>query len=173
MFGEARAGTDVRAFGNWGRAGILPAVIMIAILLATVVASVTGIAMWLVDQRLLRCGTVLRAGVAIILIVISIWVATLIQAALWLRVPGAYGPVQLWDRDPSATDFMSGPRVLSVFLIVGGLWLAILSGVASILSLFFAAERRRWCRLIIPVFAITVYVLARYWFIAYEFYPSA
>ncbi len=146
---------------------------MLAILVATIVAAVAGIAAWLVDQRLLRCGTACRAVVATVLVVISIWIAALIQAAFWLKVPGAYGPVQFWHSDPNALDFMSGPRTLSLFLILGGMGLAALAAVAGLVSLFFPSERPRWWRLVVPAFAIGAYALAHYWFLAYEFFPSA
>ena len=148
---------------------------MIAFLLATVAATLTAIGAWSADQRLLRCGTVFRAAVATVLMVASVWVATLIQAAIWLKTPGAYGPVQYWHSDETAMAFMSGPRVLSLFLIFGGFWLAAVVAVASIASLLFpcASLRRRWYRLVVPVLAIGVYALAYHWFVAYEFFPSA
>ena len=55
--------------------------------------------------------------------VASVWVATVIQAAIWLKTPGAYGPVQYWHSDETAMAFMMGPRVLSLFLMLGGFWL--------------------------------------------------
>jgi hypothetical protein len=85
----------------------LPA--MIAFLLATLAAILTAVGAWSADQRLLRCGTVFRGVVATLLMVASVWVATLIQAAIWLKTPGAYGPVQYWHSDETAMAFMNGP----------------------------------------------------------------
>jgi len=151
----------------------LPA--MIAVLLATLAATLTAVGAWSADQRLLRCGTVFRGVVATLLMVASVWVATVIQAAIWLKTPGAYGPVQYWHSDETAMAFINGPRVLSLFLMLGGFWLATLVAVASVVSLFFPSVTlwRRGLRLIVPGLAVGVYVLAWHWFVAYEFFPSA
>jgi hypothetical protein len=146
---------------------------LIAMLLATVVGAAVGFAAWFVDQRLLRCGTAFRAVVATMLAAISTWVAMLIHSAIWLRVPGAYGPVQFWYNDPNASAFMMGPRLLSTFLMIGCFGLVVLTAIATVISFFFVRERFRWRRLVVPVLANGAYALAHYWFMAYEFFPCA
>lgn len=148
---------------------------MIAVLLATLAATLTATGAWALDQWFLRCGTVFRAAVATGLMALSTWIGTLIHAAIWLKTPGAYGPVQFWSSDEAAMAFMSGPRALSLFLIFWGFLFAAVLAVASIVSLLFPCVGfwRRWYRLVVPVLTIAAYALACHWFVTYEFFPSA
>jgi hypothetical protein len=144
-----------------------------SLVIATGSAGLACYLAWRLDQRLLGCGTRWRAVVSIILLGIAVWVATLIHSALLLKVPGAYGPVQYWVGSNAAHDFISGPRVWALFSMLGGMWIAGLTAIAAVVSIFLKSERPRWTRLIVPSMALVVFALAYYWFIRCGFYPSA
>ncbi len=146
---------------------------MSAVLIAVAAAAIAGYALWQLDQRILNCGTPWRAAASIALLVVAVWIAVLIQTSLFLKIPGAYGPVQFWYNDPAADSFMQGPRVWAVFSILGGLGLSIITIVTAIAALFFHAENLKWYRLVVPSIANAIYALAYYWFVSYNFYPSA
>ncbi len=146
---------------------------MSAVLIAVSSAGVTGYLAWRFDQRTLNCGTPWRAAVSVALLVVAVWIVVLIQSAILLKLPGAYGPVQFWINDPAAASFMMGPRVWALFSIVGGLVLSVITFVAAISALFFNTKNSRWYRLATPSIALAIYALACYWFIHYNFYPSA
>ena len=147
------------------------AAVIIAII-ATLVASTIGVAIWLLDQRVLWCRTAFRAAVTTALTVVATWIAVVIFSAFWLKVPGAYGPVQYWHSDPTA-DFMFSVRVGALFLMLAGFALAALTLVTTVVSLFFPAEDNRWNRLIAPIVALALFALAWYWFDHFRFFPSA
>jgi hypothetical protein len=128
---------------------------------------------WWFDQHVLNCGTKFRAVVSLILLCIAVWVAVLIHSSLLLKVPGAYGPVQYWVGSEAAHDFMSGPRVWTLFLMLGGMWLAGFTAIIAIVSLFIGSDRSRWNRLIVPSVSVIVFIIAYYWFVRCSFYPSA
>ena len=119
---------------------------MAAVIIATLVASTTGVAIWLLDQRLLWCRTAFRAAVTTALTVVATWIAVVIFSALWLKVPGAYGPVQYWHNDPTA-DFMISVRVGALFLMIAGFALAALTLVTTVVWLLFTAEDKSLKRL--------------------------
>jgi hypothetical protein len=126
-----------------------------------------------VDQRLFGCRTRARLVLALVLLGTGTWLVSVIQAALWLRVPGAYGPVQYWDNAPGGgLDFM-GVRALALFLTCGGFLVAVATPIAAIAALFVESPVSRWRRCIIPAVALAVYIAAYQMFFAYGFYPSA
>ncbi len=146
---------------------------MVALLIATVFAFAAGLGTWLLDQRLLRCRTRLRAAVATSLTAVATWTAVLIQSALLLEIPGAYGPVQYWHNDPGAMDFMMTARVLALFLMFPGWLLAALTPIVAFVSLLSPADGNRWNRLVVPTVALAVFGLAISWLGHYDFLPSA
>ena len=153
--------------------GSLATKMILALLIAIISAAIATFGAWKLDQKVLNCGTMPRAVISLILLGIAVWVAVLIQAAINLKVPGAYGPVQFWINNEEADNFMFGPRVWAMFSLLGGFWVAILTGISAIVSLFFKNEKIQWNRLIIPAVAISIFALACFWFEHYRFYPSA
>ncbi len=117
---------------------------MTAVIIATFVASIVGVVTWLVDQWLLRCRTAFRAVVASVLAAVATWIAVVIHTALWLKVPGAYGPVQYWHNDPGGIDFMMSVRAGTLFLTIAGFALAGLLIILTVVALFLPAESNRW-----------------------------
>ena len=144
-----------------------------SLLIATTSAIVTCIIAWWVDQQILACSTKFRTVLSIILLGIGVWVSVLIHSSLLLKVPGAYGPVQYWVGSEKAHDFMSGPRVWALFSMVGGMWIAGFTAIATVISMLLKSNNSRWARLIIPSISLIIFVLAYFWFIRCGFYPSA
>lgn len=143
----------------------------LAMLIALAVAAGLTAGAWWLDQRILRCGTVWRTVPAAGLLAIGAWVATLIPLAIWLRVPGAYGPVQYWG--DAGVSFIMGARTLALFLMLLGMLFGAATAVLTLVSLFFRATSSRWLRLILPVLAGGFYAVAYYLFGTYEFFPTA
>ena len=147
---------------------------MLALIIASILALVTGVGSFLIDQRSLRCGTIWRAWPSTILVVVAVWVAVLILASMLLKTPGAYGPVQFWINSPAADWFMMGPRVWTMFItIAGALFLVPLTILTFIVSLFFYSKHNRWYRIVVPLAAITMFAFSYFLYSHYEFYPSA
>jgi hypothetical protein len=151
-----------------------PSLLVVIIMLSAIVLAVAAvIGVMIVDQYYMRCETPIRAELAAMLMGVGTGLVVLIGGSLLLKVPGAYGPVQYWHSDPAAMKFMMGPRVVALFTVCGGLLLAVCLGVATLVSLAYPADGRRWHRLIVPGVALAMYGLAYYLFAAYEFFPSA
>lgn len=146
---------------------------ILSVAVATLVALLTGMSAWFLDQRYLEVGSRPRAVLAVALIGLSAWLVGLILTAIWLEVPGAYGPVQFWGDSPAALDFMRGPRVWAMFLALGGLPLAAVTLGVAVLALFLRPFRRRWWRLLVPGSALGLYAFAIYLISHYGFTPRA
>jgi hypothetical protein len=147
-----------------GRGGV------IALIFALVAASCAVCGGWYIEQRVLECPKSVRGFLTLTLLGISIWLITLIHSALWLEVPGAYGPVQYWDEGEEA--FMAVRAVAMLVMLVGMLL------TVAVLGLTFNAvvvepPSSAWRQVIVPTFALAVYVLAYRVFVAYGFFPSA
>jgi hypothetical protein len=143
---------------------------MIAFLIAVIAAAIVSSCGWFIDQRILRCQTPGRMIVALVLLGIATWLIALIQSAFWLKVPGAYGPVQYWG----ATGlYFMWVRVLAMFADLAGMFVAVLVLVATIVSLFVESRTPKSFRCIVPAIALAVYALAGYMYFEYEFFPSA
>lgn len=146
---------------------------MHAVLIATITALLTVYGAWKLDQEVLKSRTVFRAIASVVLLGTSVWVVVLIKVSLLLKIPGAYGPVQYWVGDQAAHDFMSGPRVWAFFAILGGMWIAGLVTLSTLISLPLKSKGTRWFRIVVPSMSIAIFALACYWLITCGFYPSA
>ena len=107
---------------------------MIAVVTATVLAIAVSCGSWLVDQRLLKCKTKVRAVLATMGLLAGTWVCFLIKALFFFQVPGAYGPVQYWHgvTHMSMTDI----RLFAFLLTMCG----ILISIATLLATLFAGQ---------------------------------
>ena len=145
---------------------------MAAVLVALVLSlAMSGAAIYS-DQRLLRCGTLLRLLFATPLLAIATWTVTVIVVANWLETPGAYGPVQFWVGSPEASAFRS-VRTLTLFLLIAGYPLTVLTVISMIAALFFKSHTARGYRLLIPGIALVAFGVGLYLCGEYHFYPTA
>lgn len=144
---------------------------MIAVLLATLLAPAVGFSAWRADQRLLRCGSKVRARLAIATLLAGTWVCTFIQAMFIFKIPGADGPVQYWSIEDATS--MTGPRMLSLALVFAGLLLGAITMVAAVHS--FSSESRvpRWRRALVPSVAMATIAIAAHWYDYYGLLPTA
>lgn len=146
----------------------------IVVLIATVAACLAAWAGWRLDQRRLACATRWRAVPAVLLMLVSAWIAVLVPVTFALRVPGAYGPVQYWYSDPDAMGFIFGARVVAMFAILGGMWvLAPITIIATLVSLWRPSRVSARRRLVLPALALAVFGVAFTLFWMYRFYPTA
>jgi len=126
-----------------------------------------------IDQRLLGCRNSTRMVLALILLSIGIWLITVHPLALWLQVPGSYGPVQFWVDAPGRGMGFMHVRILGMFLTLGGVWVAVAVSIATITGLFLESSVPKWRRCLIPGIGLAVYATAYYMFFHYGFSPSA
>ncbi len=119
---------------------------MITILIATLLAILAGVAVWWLDQRCLHCCTVFRATIATVLTAVAIWSAAVI-----------YGMFGLEEHGVTAL-------MLTLYPILFGCGLVILTFGATVASLFLPAKHNRWYRLIVPTVALTVFAWTYYCF---------
>ena len=142
---------------------------MIAILLGFIAAAVVAVASWRIDQRVLRCESSFRAGVATVLAAVSTWVIVVILSTHWLSVPGASGPVQFWY-DNAQAEIVFEARLQAFFLLLGSMILAVAVIVSSAISIF-ASPRKPWRRLLFPAFSLVLFLAACFLFQHFEFAP--
>jgi hypothetical protein len=143
---------------------------VIALLIALVAASC---AVWggrYEEQWVLRCPKSVRQLLTLVLLGIAIWLIVLIQGALWLKVPGAYGPVQYWGDD--GRGFM-GLRALAMFVMLLGLLLAVAVVLTTFHAFVVGSATSAWRHGIIPAIALAAFALAYWMFFEYGFFPSA
>jgi hypothetical protein len=146
---------------------------MTAFLISVVLSAAAILGSWYFDQLFLDCRSPIRLILTLALLGIAIWVISIIHVAFWLRVPGAYGPVQFWAGAPGGgLDFM-GVRALALFAMLAGMLLAVAAPIATIASFFAQSATPKWHRCVIPAVAIGVYCIAYWMFFAYQFFPSA
>ncbi|MEM9448400.1 MAG: hypothetical protein AAGA75_07685 [Cyanobacteria bacterium P01_E01_bin.6] len=141
--------------------------------ISTSLTAVITIGGWVLDLNVLGCKTPLRAILGLITLAIGSWIWLTIVLAFALKIPGAYGPVQYWVGDPEAYRFISGPRIVALFAILGGLLSSALLGLATAASVVRGPKGTRFKRIILPTFALANYGLAWWLFINCGFYPSA
>jgi hypothetical protein len=146
---------------------------MSATFVSTILTAMFVIGGWFLDQNILGCRSPVRAILGLITLTIGSWICLTIVFAFAFKVPGAYGPVQYWVGDSEAHRFISGPRTIALFAILGGLIFSSLSILATLLSLAFGPKEIRFKRTILPTAALAIYGLAWWLFIRCGFYPSA
>ncbi|MBA3481145.1 MAG: hypothetical protein H0T51_04945 [Pirellulales bacterium] len=146
---------------------------MVAFLIA--VATATGVAWcgWRTDVNLTGGPTTGRRALAVALLGASAWLITLILAASWLRVPGAYGPVQYWAGAEGHVGFLYQLRVLAMFQVLGCMLVAAAVGIATIAALLRPGSTPRWQLCVIPALAIGSFAVAYHLSFSREFFPSA
>jgi hypothetical protein len=146
---------------------------MVAFLIAVATAICVAWCGWRTDLNLTGGPTTGRRALAIALLGASAWLITLILAAIWLRVPGAYGPVQYWVGAEGHVGFLYQLRVLAMFLVLGCMLVAAAVGVATIAALCRPGSTPRWQLCVIPALAIGSFAVAYHLFFSQEFFPSA
>jgi hypothetical protein len=146
---------------------------MLAVLIANLSAVIITLAFWNLDQRVLKCHTQTRLWFAIIPLSISVWLIILIHLALWLQVPGAYGPVQYWTDSPGGGQDFVRIRVLAFLLLFGTSLAVLATPIVLIRSLLQRSGGSRWRRCVIPTITFGLYAFAFYSFFVYEFFPTA
>ncbi|MDP6047687.1 MAG: hypothetical protein QGG25_18900 [Phycisphaerae bacterium] len=144
---------------------------MIAFVIAIVMTIVLMHAAFYLDQRLLDCRNPTRMFLSLMLLGTGVWLVSIIQSSMWLRTPGAYGPVQFWHNSAAGSEFM-GVRVLALFLAFGGLLIAAAVMVATVIGLFVESSVPKWRRCIVPVISLAIFAAGYYVFFYYEFFPS-
>ena len=146
---------------------------MSAVIASTILTILILVAGWFLDQKSLGCQSPVRMGLALIMLAIGSWICLTIFFACLFQVPGAYGPVQYWVGDMAAHRFISGPRTFALFAIWGGLLVAGLSALATIVSLVSGPAELRLKRIALPLVGLAVYGLSWLMFVGCSFYPSA
>ena len=146
---------------------------MSAVIASTILTILILIAGWFIDQRSLRCQSPFRMGLALITLAIGSWICLTIVFACLFQVPGAYGPVQYWVGDMAAHRFISGPRTFALFAIWGGLVIACLSVLVTLVSVVSGPRELRWKRVVLPLVGLAVYGVSWVMFVECSFYPSA
>jgi hypothetical protein len=146
---------------------------MVAFLIAAVTATVVMWCGWRSDFNLTGGPTTGRRALAGALLGASAWLITLILAASWLQVPGAYGPVQYWVGAEEHIGFLYQMRVLAMFLVLGGMLVAAAVAIATIAAVWRRGSTPRWQLCVIPVLALGSFAVAYHLFFSREFFPSA
>jgi hypothetical protein len=146
---------------------------MVAFLIAAAMA--TGVAWcgWRTDLNLTGEPTTGRRALAVALLGASAWLITLILAANWLQVPGAYGPVQYWAGAEEHVGFIYQMRALALFLVLGCMLVAAAVGVSTIAALCRPGSTPRWQLCVIPALALVSFAVAYHLYFSREFFPSA
>jgi hypothetical protein len=142
---------------------------LLAILISIIACFFAAYGTWMLDQRFFKCGTTVRGLSATALVALSIWLLSLILAALLLSVPGAHGPVQYWG---GLTPFF-GVRTFATFSLLAGIGLCLLTVVSAVISLFQPSAGSRWLRCVCPAIALVAFASAYGIFMRIEFYPRA
>ena len=146
---------------------------MTAVIASTLLTICILVAGWFIDQKTLGCQGPVRMGLALITLAIGAWICLTILFACLFQIPGAYGPVQYWVGDMEAHRFISGPRTFALFAIWGGLLVAGLSAIVTIISVVSGPGELRVKRMMLPLAGLAIYGLSWWMFIACSFYPSA
>src|SRR5262245_45659123 len=145
--------------------------------LALLLAALTAYAAKAVEVQLLGRYLTVRALASIALLSLAVWLLALMKLALWMRVPGAYGPVQYSVGSKDADSFM-GIRTLALFAVV--FVMMPLAGV-NLVSIVYAAIRglvRRsasegWRRVVTPAIGLAIFVPTYHYWWKIGFFPSA
>lgn len=136
---------------------------VLAVLIASLVTAVLLAAAWLLDQRVLKCGSGWRQVSALALLGIGSWVVLVVLLSHALQVPGCYGPPQYWDDDGRAFMWV---RAVALLLVVLGFVVALACALATLAVM-------RWHACVLPFTAVAAYVAGMWVFFARAFWPTA
>ena len=146
---------------------------MSAFALSIIIAFTSSLVVWRIDQSKYSCATKFRLVPTVALVLLSVWLISLIILSRILEVPGAFGPVQFWVGNERAYSFIEGPRIWALFVAIGGLGVVAATVISTTISIFVKSLSNRWYRLVTPAVAISLYGVAYYLMVYYNFYPSA
>ncbi|MDG2992188.1 hypothetical protein L3556_14810 [Candidatus Synechococcus calcipolaris G9] len=146
---------------------------MVVTIFSTVLTALIVFSGWFLDQNALGCKSRVRAIFGLVPLAIGSWICLTIVFAFAFKVPGAYGPVQYWVGDMEAYRFISGPRTIAAFAILGGIFFAIISVLVTAIYVALNPSGSRLKGIITPSVALAIYGLAWWMFINCGFYPSA
>ena len=110
---------------------------------------------------------------SLVLLAAGTWLVTVVWAANALQSPGAYGPVQICTGADGKICLLFHVRVLSMFVVLGSMALALAVAVAMIDALCTPSSTPKWRLCALPVWALAMLALAIHEFFWREFFPTA
>lgn len=145
---------------------------MIAFPLAILIAIGSAWCMRLIDRSLTGEDSSPRRAAAIALFAASVWLATLIEMAHWLQVPGASGPVQYWTQADGSVSPLFHVRVLAMFVVMGSMLAALVVIILTIAEVRASRLATRWRLCVVPMVALTAFAIAFFLVGSREFFPT-
>ena len=145
---------------------------MLPCFLAALVASLSILAGWMTDVRLVGKLVDARRGLSLSLLGYGAWLIAIVLAANWLQSPGVAGPVQYWTDGAGRVESLFHVRVAAMFLMFPALLLAVAipfsAGGASSAEELTVGIRR----LILPAMALLTFAVGCSLFFALRFFPT-
>ncbi len=145
---------------------------MLPCFLATPVASLTILAGWMTDVRLVGKLFDARRGLSLTLLGYGAWLIAIVLAANWLQTPGFAGPVQYWTDDAGRVESLFHVRVAAMLMMFPALLLAIAIPFSAHAVSPAEEQAVGVRRLVLPAMALLTLAVGCGLFFALRFFPT-
>ena len=145
---------------------------MLPCVLAALVASLTVLAGWMTDVRLVGKPLDARRGLSLTLLGYGAWLIAIVLAANWLQSPGFAGPVQYWTDGAGRVESLFHVRVAAMFLMFPALLLAIAIPFSAHGASPTEVQAGGIRRLVLPAMALLTFAVGCSLFFALRFFPT-